>query len=178
MSDLDVLVPGLKREIAVPGQFAVSFPQTLDSDLLGCLADAFCAAQLDGFFSKQVLDIDAATITPDLSAAGGALVTIYAAERVLLVKILNTKTRASYAAGSAKYEVDNGATVLTQVLKAMRDRKDAILVQALGMARAANPIYMQDQYSDRMTRYPGEYIGVDNPLVISTNFYTYELAGP
>ena len=44
MTFLATLVSGLKRQVAVPGVFATSFPNTLDSDLVGSFADAFAQA--------------------------------------------------------------------------------------------------------------------------------------
>jgi len=180
MSNLADLVEPLKRAVAVPGQFATSFPVTQDEDLLGSLADAFAAAQLDGFFGAQSVNLNTFVVTPDLSQAGGALVLVYSAERILQAKILSMRTKVHYEAGPAKYEVENAATVLTQVLRDMRDRKNAILSQAMGLARAGTSILMQDQYTDRVTYMPGDYIGLSNPLAIPYlrgYFYQYELAG-
>lgn len=152
MSDLADLVEGLKREVAVPGEFATTFPNTTDDDLVGSLADAFAQCQLDGFFGDQTLDLNTNVVSPDLSAGGAALVAIYASERILMSKMRSMPTRTVYkAGGGAEYEKDMSANVLTQQLKMMQARKEAILAQALRIQRAARGTYMLDSYLIRST---------------------------
>ena len=149
MSDLSDLVEGLKRELAVPGAFAASFPNTSDEDLVGSLADGFASAQLDGFFREQLLDVDAATITPDLSAAGGALVIAYATERVLFSLLRELNSRMTYEAGPVKYEVEKSAALLTEQMRYLRQRRQDLLAQALRASRTGQTVYMTDAYLTR-----------------------------
>lgn len=168
-TDLDELIEPLKREVAVPGTFASVYKSTTNDDLLGSLGDAFSRAQLDGFFQSQVLDIDAGTVTPDLSGAGRAAVIIYAAESILTMKILELKQRVAYEAGPVKYETENAASVLTEVLRGMRLRRISIL-DGMESYRRIGTFAMQDMYADRVS-------GVEDVYIGSPSFYPYELAG-
>jgi hypothetical protein len=173
MSDLADLVDGLKRELAVPGEFATTFANTTDDDLTGALADAFAGAQLDGFFSDQVLDPNAQTVTPDLSVSGGALVVLYASERILTAKLRTIPTRVVYdAGGGTKYEKDQSANVMVQELKMISDRKKQLLAQALRLSRARSGTYMTDAY---VTRALGYYSALLNGEW--GGFFPYELVG-
>jgi hypothetical protein len=170
MTALSDLVPSLKREVAVPGTFSEFYPDTTDTDLVGSLMDAFAAAQLEGFFVGQALDLDTQEISPDLSPAGTAVVGIYAAERILTAQIMNMRQRTLYEAGPVKYEIENSANVLAQILKQLAERKRQMLAMAL---EALRPGYgggfaMGDLYVDRGFA----------PGVIHDNwFYPYELMG-
>ena len=170
MSDLGDLVEGLKRELAVPGEFAGSFPSTTDDDLAGALADGFAAAQLDGWFKDQVVDPGLFSVTPDLSAPGGALVILYATERILLSKLRDLNSRTLYKAGNVEYEVDKSASLMTEQMKYLRQRRQDMLAAALRMGRAGRSIYMQDAYLTRDLE--GVYGGI-----YGTPYYTYELIG-
>jgi hypothetical protein len=170
MSALDDLVEGLKREVAVPGEFAASFPNTTDDDLVGTLADAFGSAQLDGFFGNMVLDLNLGTVTPDLSAAGAALIITYASERVLLSKLRNLASKTVYKAGGVEYSVEQSASVLTAELKLLQQRRNDIKAQAMRAARAGQAVYMVDAY---VTRSMGHIFGYGS----SAGFYGYELTG-
>ena len=177
MSNLAVLTSGLKRELAIPGEFDTVFPNTLDTDLLGTLGDAFARAQLDGYFGTQVLDPIAYTVLPDLSAAGGALIGTYAAEIILLSKIRFAATRTVYKAAGVEYEKDLAATVLVQELKMIQARKDHILAQALRLARAAGGGFaMDDAYLQRTLAAPWAINYVALELGIWGGFFPYELA--
>lgn len=177
MSNLAVLTSGLKRELAVPGEFDTAFPNTEDSDLLGTLGDAFAQAQLDGYFGAQVLDTTTYDVTPDLSAAAGALIGVYAAETILLSKIRFAATRTVYKAAGVEYEKDMAASVLVQELKMLQARKDRILAQALRLARAAGGGFaMDDAYLQRTLAAPWAINYVALELGIWGGFFPYELA--
>lgn len=170
MTNVADLVEPLKREVAVPGTFDSVYPNTTDTDLEGSLADAFGTAQISGYFLDQVisdLDDDPVTVTPDLSPAGRALVVIFAAERILTSQIMSLKQRVAYEAGPVKYETENSATVLVEILKQMRLRREAI-VKAAESARSAGTFQMADMYADRVTGTEGLIVG--DPV-----FYAYEL---
>lgn len=149
MSDLSVLIDGLKRQVAVPGEFDTSFPDTLDTDLLGMLGDAFGQAQLDGFFGVQVFDPEANTITPDLSVSASALVVLYATERILISRLRDLNTKTLYKAGPVEYETEKGATSLTAQINYLADRRKEILAQALRIGRSSGTFYMSDAYTLR-----------------------------
>jgi hypothetical protein len=177
MSSLSSLVAGLKRQVAVPGEFVSSFPKTADTDLLGVLGDAFGQAQMDGFFGAQILDVNAHTITPDLSTAGSAVVGLYAAEGMLLSKFRNMPTKSLYKAGSVEYEVDMSANVLAAEIKDLQDRRKTLITQALRLARASTPsLYVKDAYLTRsMAFLPWFGEGFDRE---NFGFWAYELTGP
>lgn len=162
-TDLSDLVDPLKREVAAPGRFAATFPSSTDDDLIGYLADAFAAAQIDGFFGDQVLDPDASTVTQPLSPAGRQLVVIYAAQRITTNRILDLRQRVAYEAGPVKYETENSAQMLTTVLKELSARR-ATIVAAATAARSSGGFFMQDMYADRS-------IG----FAVAGSFYAYEL---
>lgn len=176
MTDLFDLVASLKREVAVPGTFAATYPGTADSDLVGSLMDAFSGVQLEGYLGALVLDLDAETVVPDLSSGARALVVLYAAERILVARILAMRTRTLYEAGPTKYETENAATVLTGVLKMLTDRKKALLATVAEALRARTPIYMGDVYSDRLSGVEFQYIGLTYPDT-RLRFFDYELLG-
>jgi hypothetical protein len=171
MTNLEQLVEPLKREVAVPGTFDTVYPNTSDVDLEGSLADAFGAAQIAGYFLDQVItdpDAEVQAVTPDLSPAGRALVVIFAAERILTTQIMSLKQRVAYEAGPVKYETENSASVLVEILKQMRQRRDAI-VKAAETARYSSTFQMQDMYADRVS-------GTEGLIVGEPVFYSYELS--
>jgi hypothetical protein len=168
-TDLNDLIPALKRAVAVPGTFATFYPNTTNTDLVGSLMDAFGQAQIDGFFLEQTLDVDLETVDPDLSSAGQQVVVLYAAEAILRAQIMSLKQRVAYEAGPVKYETENSASVLTTILKDLTARRIAMQDQAAEVRRGAT-FAMQDMYADRVTGTEGVFIGA--PV-----FYPYELAG-
>lgn len=176
MTNLQTLIPGLKRQVAVPGEFTASFPNTLDPDLLGTLGDAFGQAQMDGFFGSQVLNIQAHTITPDLSTAGVAVIGLYAAEQILLSKFRNLPTKTVYKAGNVEYAVDLSASVLSAEIRELRARRQLLVDQGLRLARAATPsIYMKDAYLTRSFGFLPWFGSEDRD---NFGFWGYELTGP
>lgn len=172
MTNLADLVEGLKRQVAVPGEYATYFPNTTDPDLIGSLADGFAQAQLDGFFGDQAIDTTANTVSPDLSAAGAALVILYTQERILMSKLRNLNSKTTYKAGSVEYTVEQPASVLTSEIKALQERRKELLAQALRVARGKTGTYMVDAY---MTRAVGLYpfLGLGE----WGGWYSYELVG-
>lgn len=146
MSDLANLVEPLKREIAVPGEYDTTFPNTTDDDLTNSLADGFSEAQLDGFFSTYSLDPDTNLVTPDLSAAGGSLVIIYTGQRILRAQIRALNTRSLYEAASVKYETEKSAMILRAELAYLETRKKDLITQS---RRGAGTTYVYDSYFAR-----------------------------
>jgi len=150
MTDLSDLVPALKREIAEPGQYATYFPGVTDAQLVGWLMDAFSQAQLEGYFGTTVLDVDNESVSPDLTPGGQALVVMYAGERILTNRILNMTSAARYQAGPVKYETERAASVMTEVLKQLKARRDRITATATGVGGPTGGTYVIDQYCDRV----------------------------
>lgn len=130
MSDLADLVDPLKRELAVPGDYDTVFPNTGDQDLLDSLADGFSEAQLDGYFGDYALDLDTYLTTPDVSAAGGALIVIYAGMRIIRAQMRALNLSEKYNAGPVAYEIQRSATLLRDELNYMIGRRDALIAQA------------------------------------------------
>jgi hypothetical protein len=171
-TQLITLVPALKRELAVPGEFPTTFPNTQDSDLAGSLADSFAQAQLDGFFSKQVVDPVALTVNPGLSSGGGALIIIYASERMIRSQLRALKTTVKYEAAGVIYETQQSANVLTEQLKEFSVRRLRLLSLILRQARSARAVYVTDGYLTRSQGYyPLNYYGEFG------SFYGSELLG-
>lgn len=161
-TDLAELVEPLKREIAVPGEFDAQFPNTSDDDLTATLSDAFAECQLDGYFGELVLDLNTNLVTEDLSMAGRALVTIYAAMRIIRSKIRQLSTSEKYKAGPVEYELGRSAGVLKAELDSLAERK----LQLLAMARRSGRVtYVNDSYFARAFANWGD-IG---------SFYAYEV---
>ncbi len=159
-TDLSTLVEALKRELAVPGDFANVFPNTTDDDLAGSLADAAAEAQLDGFLGGSVIDPNALTISPAISSGAGALFIIYAGVRVIRAQLRNTQNRQKYEAGGAIYDVETSASILTQELKDFTDRKKNLLALILRQSRAGGAVYVRDGYLTRARGYyPVSYWG-------------------
>jgi hypothetical protein len=139
------LVPSLKRAVAPPGEYDALFPNSVDSEVRDLLADAVAECQFDGFLSTATLDVDAATVTPDLTSGQQALVILYAMARHLSSRLSNLKTHTRFKAGTVEAETDQAASVLVELLKAANSRKK----QALDDAKAGNlaaAFLMVDQY--------------------------------
>lgn len=149
MTDLADLVEAFKREAAVPGTFDVTFPSTDDDDIIGSLADAFAEAQLDGFFGTLILDLDAGTVTPDLSVAGAALVTMYAGMRLTRQHLRSLTTRTAYKAGPVEYETERSSSALVEELKQLKSRRDQIMANAIRAGRGAGSVFVIDGYVQR-----------------------------
>jgi hypothetical protein len=139
------LVPSVQRAVAPPGEFDTYFPNSTSGDIEGVLADAVAEAHLDGFLADIVLDVDASTVTPDLSSAQQALVILYAMARVLTARVSNLKNRTRYKAGSAEAETEQSASVLVELLRQTQDRKKQLLDDAKA-GNLATAFAMVDMY--------------------------------
>lgn len=162
-ADLSLLVPSLKRFVAVPGGFESFFPNTTDDDALGCVCDGFARAQLDGFFlvgagNPHALDVDAGIVDPPLQLAEGALVVLYAGKRLVQSQLLNLKTTTKYEAKGLMYDVQQAATVLTELLREYNSElTDLVLLSR--RAGASRAFIMADAYFIRATGYYAGYAG-------------------
>lgn len=153
MSALADLVEAFKREVAVPGAFASTFPSTSDEDLEAALADAFANARLDGFFSRMELDVATGTVTPDLSIAGAALVVIYAGLRMTRTQLRTLNTVVRYQAGPVEYETQQSAALLTEDLKQLERRRQELISQAVRAGRGTGSTFVIDGYVSRASAY-------------------------
>jgi len=155
---MDDMVPMYKREVAPPGQFDATWPGVDDPMIKGYLADGFAEAQLEGFFGTVVLDLATEDFVPDLSQPGMMLVVIYAGMRTLRSQLLTANSNTRYKAGPTEYEVSGpSASVLTELIKGARARRDQLLEQA---RRGQGPTdYFLDYYALRITQYGTFYAG-------------------
>lgn len=165
MTDVADLAEAFKREVAVPGAFAVAFPSMQQNDIVGSLMDAFSEAQLDGFFHTMELDVDGASIAPDLSNAGGALVVIYAGIRLLRHQIRIAGASATYKAGPVEFSTQNSATASVELLKQLERRRDQLLENA--RRGTGTSVFQIEGYAARGSAY--DYYG---------GFFPYESALP
>lgn len=162
-ADLTPLVPSLKRFVAVPGGFDTFFPDTTDDDIAGALADGFARAQLDGFFTggshnPHSLNLDTLQVSPPLALAEGALVVLYAGKRLVQTQLINIKTLTKYEAKGLVYETQQGASVLTELLKEYNSELKE-LVDISRRAGASRAFVMADAYFIRATGYYRGYSG-------------------
>jgi hypothetical protein len=161
VSDLSDLVESLKRTVAVPGAFAASFPSTTDDDMAAVLADGMVEAQLDGWLQLMSLDLESNLTVPDISVPQGALIVLYASVRILMSEIRNIKSRVVYESGGARFEQEQGASVLTEQLKILTDRKK-YLVELARLHGYVTTFAMFDGYFARTVN---ENINVDRVLL-------------
>lgn len=160
MTDLRTLVEPLKREVAVPGTYDDVFPDTDDDALLGTLADSLAEAQIWGMFGDVTLSPEYETSRP-LSAAGGAVIVLFAGMRILRAQLRTLNQSSTYKAGSVEYSTAAMTSVIRDELAAMRSRVDAIVVDSRRSGRAVG---FGDGYAGRITAYAGS-LGA---------FHTYE----
>ena len=169
MTSLETLVEPLKRELAVPGVFGDLFPDTSDDDLQAALADGFAEAQLWGFFSTMtVAEANGTyTVTPDLSAAGGALVLAFTATRTIRAWLRSLNSSERYKAGPVEYETQRAATMLKTELDYLSKRLQDLILQgqrANGAATTLATVF--DNYQARATL-----------SLIRGGFFRHELVG-
>ena len=149
MTDFADLVEAFKREAAPLGQFGALFPSVTDVQIAAALMDAFAEAQLDGFFRGAILDVDNETVTPDLSAAGAALVVIYAGIRNARHRIMEQSSSASatYKAGPVSYQKAAAAGVLKSSYEDLNARRLELIANA--RRAGGTPIFMIEGYIPR-----------------------------
>lgn len=129
--DLADFIPSLKREVSVPGAAGV-LDAASDEELIGALVDAFWLAKLDGFFTSWTCDEDG-LITPievggeDMPRNLVAVVILYAGIKVIRNKILGTGSTFRAKAGSVEYETATSASVLTELLRQLRETQKQLL---------------------------------------------------
>lgn len=155
MSQLEDSIESLKNAVAPPGSFDTLYPDADDSNLLLRLLDGFGQAQLWGYLSEVSVNDDGET-TPDLSRAQIALVILYAAKRVVDMRLLDLKTHVRYEAGSAVFEQDQGVSTLVQLQKEYAEQLNLLQKYAREDSYATGFV-MVDLY---MSRALGSYAGL------------------
>lgn len=155
--DLTDYAPTLRREISPLGSDL--FASIGDSELGLHLADAFWEARLDGFLAGYTADedgvVEPAATGADLTPAGVALIVLYAGIRILRNRILNMNTGFRAKAGPVEFEQQNSATMLAEMLKQLRDRKNQLLERA---EVVGTDVVLIDAYSVRLLN-PASYGG-------------------
>lgn len=154
--DLGDLVESLKREIAAPGDFATTFPNSTDDTLVGSLADAFWEARLDGLlvgYAESGGIVSPTTAATDLSRELQQLVVFYAGYKILFNALRNIRTSFRAKAGPVEYETQQSANALTEIVKELKHRRDLLLVRLTEIG--AIPSYYVDAYlaRDQSMRY-------------------------
>jgi hypothetical protein len=139
------LVEPLKREVAGPGNFDTAFPNADDDVLFAYLADAFGEAQLDGYLKTNTLDLVTGEFQDELTLGESALVTIYAAMKIMNTQILGLATNSKYVAGPVSFETGNSATVLKSAIDALNARKLRLL-----RTNYSSPSWWTDAYWSRI----------------------------
>lgn len=153
MTDLssDQIIGWLKREVAVPGTFDTVFTESSDTDITGALMDGFGKAQLDGWFSGNMLNFDAEQVTPDLSLSGLAIVVTYTGIKWLQNQLANLVTAVKYEApGPLIFEQQRAATVIAERLKELQAERVMLLERGLNGGGTGTPVFMRDGYAIRV----------------------------
>lgn len=166
MTDFGDLVEAFKREAAPLGQFKALFPTVDDDMITDALMDGFAEAQLDGFFRNATLDVEAQTVTPDLSAAGAALVVIYTGMRNARHKIMDQAARSgvTYKAGPVSFQSSAAAGVLKSSYEDLNARRLELIANA--RRGTGTQVFMLEGYATRRSSHnfyggflPGEASG-------------------
>lgn len=157
--DLADYVDSLRREVTPLGSNL--FAGVADTTLANYLADAFWEARLDGFLTKWTSDVDG-VVSPvdalgsDITQAEVALIVLYAGIRILRNQILNTNTSFRAKAGPVEFEQQASATMLAEMLKQLRDRRDQIIQQA---QEVGTTVAVFDAYSTRSLQWSSYWGG-------------------
>lgn len=173
MTSLETLVEPLKRELAIPGVFGDTFPDTTDDDLQASLADGFAEAQMWGFFSTMTLSESNGTYTttPDLSGAGGALVLAFTATRTIRAWLRSLNSSERYKAGPVEYETQRAASMLKTELDYLSKNLQSLILQgqrANNVAASLATVFDNYQARATLSLVAGNVPGVGG-------FFSYEL---
>lgn len=145
MVDLEDLVGSLQREVSPPGDDL--YPDAVTTDWTGQLRDAFWQARLFGALGGYEENAaarggpvahDENKITPldaelgydtddDLAPELQHLIVLYAGYRIVLAKMQNTNTAFEAEAGPTRYAIQKSATLLNNVLDAIKAKIDTAL---------------------------------------------------
>ncbi len=148
--DLGDLVESLKREIASPGEYEATFPNSTDDSLVGSLSDAFWEARLDGLLVGFVEGdgvVTPITGTTDLSRDLQQLIVFYAGYKILFNVLRGIQTSFRAKAGPVEFETQQSASALTEILKELKFRRNLLLTRLTEIG--AIPSYYVDAYLSR-----------------------------
>jgi len=155
VADLSNYTANLIREVADPASpTANGFGALTDDDLVGHLADASWDCRLDGLLQGYTCDEDgiitqisstnappsnitALTSNPQLQnwSADGQwremvqLIILYASFRILRNSLRNLRTAFAAAAGPVRYEYQQSAIMLTEIMKDVVNRRNVVLAR-------------------------------------------------
>lgn len=165
--DLADYVDVLRREVTQPG--SVLFADVDDEVFANYLSDSFWEVRLDGFLTSWTefeqlvdpVDVNDGDITRDRIA----LVVLYAGIRIVRNRLLDTNTKFRAVAGPVEYEIENSASMLTEMLRQLEHTKQRLLE----MNYEAGDVIMIDSFSGRqfdplgyggyLNGFFGEYFG-------------------
>lgn len=148
--DLNTLVPNLKREVNPAGSSL--FPNALDSEYVGHLADGFWELVLSGLItgyteSSNLITQDVATPTTELDRQYQQLIVIIAGIGMIRIKMIDIDILFSAKSGPVEFESRKSPIGLNTVLLNLQRRFD-LLVLSLPNANVA-PVFYSDIISLR-----------------------------
>lgn len=151
-----VAVDWFKREVAVPGTFTSTYPETSDDDVAGALIDGLYRAKLDGmlygvdWMNGVDADPDSFELTTAIPLQRLALIVIYAGIRFVQNEIKNMATMTKYEApGPLSAETQRSPGVLTERLRELEQMRKDLIDRARRGARGL-PVFMHDGYAIRV----------------------------
>lgn len=124
--DLFDLVESLKREVSTPGSTVLGE----DDEYLGHLQDSFWEVRLDGMLAGYVEtdgSVSPISGTTELGRDLQQLVVLYAGIRIVRNELRQLKTVFRSKAGPVEFETQQAATVLTEILKELREKRHTVL---------------------------------------------------
>lgn len=139
--ELADLVPNLLRETTPPGENL--YPDATDDQLIGYLQDGFWEARLDGLLTswseseQSVSPIQ--TGGDEIPRDFQQIIVMYGGVKLVRTALLNTDTLFKAVAGPVSFETQTAPTILSQLLKELKDRRDRLLfrLQDAGLINVA-----------------------------------------
>lgn len=146
--DLSDYIVALQTEVSAPG--VNDFPTATDDEFLNTLMNAFWSARLDGLLATFTCDengiVDPLVIQdPPLADIGRdmiQLVILYGSFTILRNVLRGLRTAFSASAGPVKFEYQQSANLLVEIIKEMIERRDVILIRLSDLGSA--PVYVID----------------------------------
>lgn len=146
--DLSDYIVALQTEVSAPG--VDDFPDGTDDDFLNTLMNAFWSARLDGLLEAFTCD-ENGIITPinvqtpplpDIGRDMIQLVILYGSFAILRNVLRGLRTMFSATAGPVKFEYQQSANLLTEIIKEMIERRNVILTRLSDLGSA--PVFVID----------------------------------
>lgn len=155
----DLPVAAMKRGLAPPGSFSLTWPTLSDQEVADILADGFASARMAGWFPTATYDADVQEVTPDLSEAGLALAVSYAARNVLRQRLLTLQAGSHFKAGPVEVSTTPMSNVLVALLRSAEDEISFVRTQTV----------------NRIMPSIGDLTAIRLLGTAASNFYTTEL---